>query len=253
MDSAMVEARETHKEGYDPKVIEPKWQARWASEESHRPDMDSHDASRNFYNLTMYPYPSGNLHTGHWYAYTGPDIFARYKQLRGFNVFFPFGYDAFGLPAENAAIKNNIHPAIWTRDNIEYMTRQIKRMGTIIDWRAKLSTHEPEYYKWNQWFFLKFMERGLAYRELAPVDWCPNCNTTLAREQVKGENRVCDRCGTPVIKKELQHWKFRITQYADQLLADMEQLAWPERIKLMQQNWIGRSYRGHHSLSRAGH
>lgn len=226
---------------YDPKTIDPKWQARWAEAGIYETDMTSKDRDKNFYNLTMYPYPSGNLHTGHWYAYTGPDIYGRYKQMRGYNVFFPFGYDAFGLPAENAAIKNNIHPAEWTHSNIAYMTEQIGRMGTMIDWRAKLATCDPEYYKWNQWFFLKFMERGLAYREFAPVDWCPNCNTTLAREQVKGENRTCERCDTPVIKKELNQWKFRITAYADQLLADLSQLDWPERIKAMQENWIGRS------------
>ncbi|MGB0388419.1 MAG: leucine--tRNA ligase [Ardenticatenaceae bacterium] len=226
---------------YNPKDIEPKWQARWAEEGVYETDMTSKDAEKNYYNLTMYPYPSGNLHTGHWYAYTGPDIYGRYKRMRGSNVFFPFGYDAFGLPAENAAIKRNIHPAIWTKSNIEYMTNQVKRIGAMIDWRAKLATCDPEYYKWNQWFFLKFMERGLAYREFAPVDWCPNCNTTLAREQVKGENRICERCDTPVIKKALNQWKLRITAYADQLLNDLDQLEWPERIKLMQSNWIGRS------------
>ena len=226
---------------YKPKEIEAKWQARWAEAGVYETDMTSNDGEKNYYNLTMYPYPSGNLHTGHWYAYTGPDIYARYKRMRGYNVFFPFGYDAFGLPAENAAIKRNIHPAVWTKSNIEYMTSQVKRIGTMIDWRANLATCEPKYYKWNQWFFLKFMERGLAYREFAAVDWCPNCNTTLAREQVKGENRVCDRCSTPVIKKALNQWKLRITAYADQLLADLDQLNWPERIKLMQRNWIGRS------------
>lgn len=226
---------------YNPKEIESKWQARWDEAGVYETDMTSKDGQKNYYNLTMYPYPSGNLHTGHWYAYTGPDIFARYKRLRGYNVFFPFGYDAFGLPAENAAIKRNIHPAIWTRSNIEYMTKQVKRIGTMIDWRANLATCEPEYYKWNQWFFLKFMEMGLAYREFAPVDWCPECNTTLAREQVKGENRICERCDTPVIKKELNQWKLRITAYASELLEDLETLNWPERIKAMQSNWIGRS------------
>jgi len=226
---------------YNPKEIESKWQARWDEAGVYKTDMTSKDGQKNYYNLTMYPYPSGNLHTGHWYAYTGPDIFGRYKRLRGYNVFFPFGYDAFGLPAENAAIKRNIHPATWTRSNIEYMTKQVKRIGTMIDWRANLATCEPEYYKWNQWFFLKFMEMGLAYREFAPVDWCPKCNTTLAREQVKGENRACERCDTPVIKKELNQWKLRITAYASQLLEDLEKLNWPERIKAMQSNWIGRS------------
>ena len=227
---------------YNPAEVEATWQQRWAEAEIYATEMDSQDESRNYYNLTMYPYPSGNLHTGHWYAYTGPDIFGRYHRMRGKNVFFPFGYDAFGLPAENAAIKHNIHPARWTQDNIDYMTEQIKRMGTMIDWRATLATCEPEYYKWNQWFFLKFLERDLAYREMAPVDWCPSCNTTLAREQVKGENRVCERCGTPVVKRDLDQWKFRITRYADELLDELPNLDWPERIKIMQENWIGRSY-----------
>ncbi len=229
---------------YNPKEIESKWQARWDEAGIYETDMTSKDPQKNYYNLTMYPYPSGNLHTGHWYAYTGPDIFGRYKRLRGYNVFFPFGYDAFGLPAENAAIKRNIHPAIWTRSNMEHMTSQVKRIGTMIDWRASLATCEPEYYKWNQWFFLKFMEMGLAYREFAPVDWCPKCNTTLAREQVKGENRTCERCDTPVIKKALNQWKLRITAYASQLLEDLEKINWPERIKAMQNNWIGRSTGG---------
>ncbi len=226
---------------YDPRAIEPKWQAKWAETGVYETDMDSTDRERNFYNLTMYPYPSGNLHAGHWSAYTGPDVYGRYKRLRGYNVFFPFGYDAFGLPAENAAIKHNIHPANWTRQNIAYMTAQIKRMGAMIDWRATLATCEPEFYKWNQWFFLKFMEMGLVYREFAPVDWCPNCNTTLAREQVKGEDRRCERCGTPVIKKDLDQWKFRITNYAEELLSELDNIDWPERIKSMQRNWIGKS------------
>ena len=232
---------ESNGNSYEPGAVEAKWQQRWAETGIYETEMQPEEASRNFYNLTMYPYPSGNLHAGHWYAYTGPDIVGRYKRARGHNVFFPFGYDAFGLPAENAAIKNNAHPHTWTSSNVEYMTRQIGRMGTMIDWRAMLATYQPDYYKWNQWFFLKFLEQGIAYRDFAPVDWCPNCNTTLAREQVKGENRVCDRCGTPVIKKELFQWKFRITNYADELLSGLDEVDWPERIKLMQRNWIGRS------------
>lgn len=226
---------------YNPHNIEKKWQAKWAETGIYEPNMSSTNPERNFYNLTMYPYPSGNLHTGHWYAYTGPDVYGRFKRLQGYNVFMPFGYDSFGLPAENAAIKNNIHPAPWTRQNIEYMTQQMRNMGTMIDWRATIATSEPEYYRWNQWFFLKFYDMGLAYREFAPVDWCPNCNTTLAREQVKGEDRRCERCGTPVIKKDLDQWKFRITKYADELLDSLDKIDWSDKIKIQQRNWIGKS------------
>ncbi|HYN89481.1 MAG TPA: leucine--tRNA ligase, partial [Ardenticatenaceae bacterium] len=224
---------------YNPSEIEPKWQQRWDNTELYRTDLD--DTAGKFYMLTMYPYPSGNLHIGHWYAMSPSDAVARFHRMQGKNVFFPMGFDAFGLPAENAAIKNNVHPAKWTYQNIAHMTEQLKRMGASFDWSRTVITCDPEYYKWNQWFFLQFYEMGLAYKQFAPVDWCPNCNTTLAREQVVGEARLCERCDTPVIKKELDQWFFRITQYAERLLEGLQRIDWPERIKTMQTNWIGRS------------
>ncbi|MDQ7850367.1 MAG: leucine--tRNA ligase, partial [Armatimonadota bacterium] len=186
------------------------------------------------------PYPSGDLHIGHWYAMAPSDAAARFKRMQGYNVMFPIGFDAFGLPAENAAIQHGIHPYTWTMDNIERMRRQLRSMGASWDWEREVVTCDPGYYKWNQWFFLKMYQRGLAYRALAPVDWCPQDNTTLAREQVVGEDRVCERCGTPVVKKNLEQWFLKITAYADELL-DFSHIDWPERVKVLQQNWIGRS------------
>ncbi|HEX3050625.1 MAG TPA: leucine--tRNA ligase, partial [Aggregatilineaceae bacterium] len=184
-------------------------------------------------------------HFGHWYAMTPSDARARWLRMQGYNVLFPMGFDAFGLPAENAAIQRNIHPKIWTYQNINNMRKQMRTMGTIFDWEREAVSADPEYYKWTQWFFLQFYKYGLAYRQMAAVDFCPNCNTTLAREQVWGDDRHCERCGTPVIKKDLEQWFFRITNYADELLADMERINWPERVKLMQTNWIGRSEGAH--------
>jgi leucyl-tRNA synthetase len=225
-------------QAYDPKRIEAKWQARWEADglyqTGEQPDRP------NFYFLTMYPYPSGDLHIGHWFTMTASDAKARYLRMRGQNVFFPIGFDAFGLPAENAAIQHGIHPYKWTMANIERMRGQLRSMGAMFDWSREIVTCHPEYYTWNQWFFLKFYEPGLAYRALAAVDWCPNDNTTLAREQVVGANRVCERCGTPVIKKDLEQWFFRITKYADELL-DFSGIEWPERVQTLQRNWIGRS------------
>ena len=223
---------------YDPAAIEPHWQARWAED---RLDERPTSPTRPHYALTMYPYPSGNLHIGHWYAFTPSDAHARFMRMRGHDVFFPMGFDAFGLPAENAAIKHGVHPREWTLANVAHMRAQMKSMGAMFDWSAEVVTCLPEYYRWNQWFFLKFLEAGLAYRRRAAVDFCPNCNTTLAREQVVGENRVCERCETPVVKRELEQWFLRITDYADELLAGLEALDWPERVKTMQRHWIGRS------------
>ena len=166
----------------------------------------------------MLPYPSGNLHIGHWYAMTPSDARARYQRMRGYNVLFPIGFDAFGLPAENAAIQNNIHPRKWTYANIERMREQLRSMGAMFDWRREAVSADPEYYRWTQWFFLQFFAAGLAYRKHSAVDWCPSCNTTLAREQVIGDERVCERCGTPVTRKELEQWFFRTTRYAEELL-----------------------------------
>ncbi|HBI56140.1 MAG TPA: leucine--tRNA ligase, partial [Firmicutes bacterium] len=193
-----------------------------------------------YYALTMLPYTSGDLHIGHWYAIVPSDARARYKRMCGYNVLFPMGFDAFGLPAENAAIKHNIHPGKWTYANVERMRKQLKTMGAMFDWDTEIITCDPEYYKWNQWLFLKFFEHGLAYKKYSPVDWCPKCNTTLAREQVVGEDRVCDRCDTPVGKRELNQWYLKITDYAEELL-DFAGLDWPDRVKTMQTNWIGRS------------
>ncbi len=223
---------------YDSASIEAKWQARWEADGLHRaPDGDPRP---KFYFVTMYPYPSGDLHVGHWYPMVPSDAVARYKRRRGYNVMFPIGFDAFGLPAENAAIERGIHPYPWTMDNINRMRRQLRSMGAMWDWSREIVTCDPEFYKWNQWFFLKMYERGLAYRRLAPVDWCPKDNTTLAREQVVGSERVCERCGTPVIKKNLEQWFLKITDYADELL-DYSKIEWPERIRVLQTNWIGRS------------
>ena len=188
----------------------------------------------------MLPYPSGDLHIGHWYAMTPPDARARFMRMKGFNVMFPMGFDAFGLPAENAAIKDGIHPMKRTYQNIEKMRKQLRSMGTMFDWRREAVSADPEYYNWTQWFFIQLYKHGLAYRKMSPVDFCPNCNTTLAREQVWGDDRHCERCGTPVIKKDLDQWFFRTTKYADELL-NYEGMDWPERVRTLQTNWIGRS------------
>lgn len=223
---------------YDPAALERRWQEKWAERDLYGTDEDP--SKPKHYALTMLPYPSGDLHVGHWYAMTPSDTRARYMRMRGYRVFFPIGFDAFGLPAENAAIKRNIHPRDWTYSNIENMRGQLRQMGTMFDFDAEVVTCDPEYYKWNQWFFIKFFEKGLAHRKQAPVDWCPRDNTTLAREQVVGPDRRCERCGTPVIKKNLWQWVFKITDYAEELL-DFTNLDWPERVETLQRNWIGRS------------
>jgi leucyl-tRNA synthetase len=224
---------------YDPSEIEPRWQARWDEMGLYKTDLD--DESRPpYYVLTMYDYPSGDLHIGHWFVKTPTDAISRYKRMNGFNVFFPVGFDAFGLPAENAAIKSGAHPRAWTLKNIDNMRRQLRSMGASWDWSAEVVTCEPDYYRWNQWFFLKFLEAGLAYRQMAPVDWCPKDQVVLAREQVEGANRVCWRCGTPVIKRDLEQWFFRTTKYADELLTYPD-LQFPDPIRVMQTNWIARS------------
>ncbi len=223
---------------YDPGTIEAKWQQKWEEAKLYRRD-DQSDKPK-WYFLTMLPYPSGDLHTGHWYAMSPSDAGARFKRMRGYNVWFPIGFDAFGLPAENAAIKHGVHPAQWTMDNIKRMRHQLRQMGAMFDWEHEAISCLPGYYQWTEWFFRKFYDMGLAYREEAPVDFCPTCNTTLAREQVWGEDRHCERCGTPVIIKNLAQWKFRITKYADELLEDLDKIDWPERVKSMQRNWIDR-------------
>jgi len=223
---------------YNPTEIEPRWQARWETDGLYQSDIDS--SRPKHYALTMLPYPSGDLHIGHWYAMAPSDARARFMRMRGYNVLFPMGFDAFGLPAENAAIKRGIHPKEWTYANIQRMRQQLKRMGTMFDWRREAISADTKYYKWTQWFFAQLFNHGLAYRKMSPVDWCPNCNTTLAREQVWGDDRHCERCSTPVVKKNLAQWFFRITNYAEELL-DFSHIDWPERVVALQTNWIGRS------------
>ena len=226
-------------ERYDPREIEPRWQAHWESLGLHTTDLTD-DSRPRYYLLTMWPYPSGDLHIGHWYIMTPTDALARYKRAKGLNVFYPVGFDAFGLPAENAAIKRKIHPRDWTVANMENMRRQLRSMGASFDWSKEVVTCDPAYFGWNQWIFLKFYEKGVAYRKQAPVDWCPSCQVTLAREQVEGVDRVCWRCSTQVTKRDLTQWFFKITDYADELLS-FEGINWPEPIRTMQTNWIGRS------------
>ncbi len=226
------------KREYRPAAMERRWQERWS--ESGLYETDEDPGKPKHYALTMLPYPSGDLHVGHWYPMTPSDTRARFMRMNGYRVFFPIGFDAFGLPAENAAINRGVHPYKWTMSNIENMRGQLRQMGTMFDFDAEVVTCDPEYYRWNQWFFLKFFEKGLAYRDEAPVDWCPSCNTTLAREQVVGPDRRCERCGTPVIKRNLAQWLFRITDYAEELL-DFSRIDWPERVETLQRNWIGRS------------
>lgn len=223
---------------FNPQAFEPKWQAKWEADKLYRAVID--ESRPKHYALTMLPYPSGDLHIGHWYAMTPSDARARFKRMQGYNVMFPMGFDAFGLPAEGAAIKHNIHPKKWTYQNIERMRAQMRSMGAMFDWEREAVSSDPEYYRWTEWFFIQLYKKGLAYRKRQAVDWCPKDNTTLAREQVKGEDRVCDRCGTPVIKKELEQWFFKATKYADELL-NFEGMDWPDSIKTSQTNWIGRS------------
>ena len=223
---------------YQPQALEAKWQARWEADKLYRAVID--ESKPKHYALTMLPYTSGDIHFGHWYPMVPSDARARFKRMQGYNVLFPMGFDAFGLPAENAAIKRGIHPKEWTYRNIENMRRQLKTMGNMFDWEREAISADTEYYKWTEWFFIQLFKAGLAYRKLSAVDWCPKDNTTLAREQVVGENRVCERCGTPVIKKDLEQWFFKSTKYADELL-HFDEIDWPERVKTLQTNWIGRS------------
>jgi leucyl-tRNA synthetase len=225
---------------YDASEIEPKWVKIWEQEGRHRASEDPADPRPKFYALDMFPYPSGDLHMGHAEAFSGGDAIARYRTRQGFNVLHPIGWDAFGLPAENAAIKRGVPPAEWTYANIEQQAASFKRMGMSFDWSRLLNTCDPSYYRWTQWLFTKFFERGLAYRKTSPVNWCPKDATVLANEQVV--QGACERCGTLVERRDLTQWFYKTTDYAQRLLDDMEQLdGWPERVKLMQQNWIGRS------------
>ena len=224
-------------ERYDPQKIELKWQEYWSNRVLYK--TESNPSQEKFYCLEMFPYPSGEIHMGHVRNYAIGDVIARYKRMRGYNVLHPMGWDAFGLPAENAAIKHGVHPAEWTYKNIGDMKKQLNRMGLSYDWEREVTTCNPEYYKWNQWFFLKMLEKGLAYRKHSFVNWCQSCATVLANEQVINER--CWRCDSIVVQKKLEQWFFRITHYAEELLAGCDELkGWPERVVLMQENWIGR-------------
>jgi leucyl-tRNA synthetase len=235
---------------YDFKVIEPKWQQYWEENNFFKVTEDA--SLPKYYNLEMFPYPSGNLHMGHVRNYAIGDVVARFKKLQGYNVLHPMGWDAFGLPAENAAIKHGDHPARWTFANIDNMRAQLKTMGISYDWDREVATCKPDYYKFTQWMFLKLYENGLAYKKKAAVNWCPSCQTVLANEQVVDGS--CERCDTNVEKKQLEQWFFKITDYAQRLLDDLELLpGWPDKVKLMQKNWIGRSEGCEFSMSIAGH
>jgi leucyl-tRNA synthetase len=233
---------------YDHKRIEKKWQEVWeksgiyATQDSvDGPSSAKASAGKkeNFYLLVEFPYPSGNLHVGHWYAFAEPDILARYMRMRGKNVLYPIGFDAFGLPAENAAIKRGLNPREWTEGNIEHMKKQIRSMGTSFDWSREVSTIDPAYYKWTQWLFIQLYKKGLVYQKETAVNWCPSCKTVLANEQVV--DGACERCGTEVVQRQMLQWNIKITEYADRLIDDLAELDWPEQIKESQRNWIGRS------------
>jgi len=225
-------------EKYDHKDIEKKWKKKWQAENLYQ-TTDEAKGKENFYALTEFPYPSGNLHIGHWYAFAVPDIFVRMKRMQNFNVMFPIGFDSFGLPAENAAIKHGVDPRKWTYENIDYMENQLQSMGNSFDWSRKVITSDPEYYKWTQWLFLEFFKKGLAYKNKANVNWCPSCDTVLANEQVV--TGKCERCGSEVVQKDLDQWFFKTTAYAEKLLNGLDDLNWPNSIKEAQRNWIGKS------------
>ena len=234
---------------YEHQKIEKKWQKYWRDNKTF--EIDNKTEKENFYLLTEFPYPSGNLHVGHWYAFCVPDIFARYQRMLGKNILFPFGFDAFGLPAENAAIKNNLNPNDWTEKNMEYMRGQIDSMGASFDRSREFATCDPEYYKWTQWLFLQFFKHGLAEQRKTNVNWCPSCKTVLANEQVK--EGTCERCDTTVSKKNMKQWNLKITDFADALIDDLKELDWPEEIKSSQTNWIGRSYGAEVDFEVEGH
>ena len=222
---------------YDFANIEKKWQQKWLGENAFKAEKSQ---KPKYYVLEMFPYPSGKLHMGHVRNYSIGDVIARFKRMEGYNVLHPMGWDAFGLPAENAAIKNNVRPDVWTRSNIENMRKQLQEFGISYDWDREIATCDPDYYKWTQWMFLQMYKNALAYKKKANVNWCPSCSTVLANEQVV--NGKCERCHTDVGKKDLEQWFFKITAYAERLLDDLERLkGWPDKVKIMQQNWIGKS------------
>ncbi len=224
---------------YEPDQIEPKWQAVWEAERTWEVDNDAHADKPKAYVLEMLPYPSGEPHIGHLKNYSLGDAIAHFKRRRGFRVLHPMGYDAFGLPAENNAIKTGIHPRVATDNSIASFQRAFRSWGISIDWSREIASHQPDYYRWTQWIFLRFFERGLAYRKQAAVNWCPNDQTVLANEQVIDGH--CERCGAEVELRQLDQWQFKITDYAERLLDDLDAIDWPEHVKSMQRNWIGRS------------
>ncbi len=222
---------------YSHKQIEAKWRKIW--EENPINPVD--DSKPKYYCLDMFPYPSANgLHVGHWRGYVISDVWSRYKLMNGHYIIHPMGWDAFGLPAENYAIKMGIHPEITTKENIDNIRKQIKQIAAVYDWDMEVNTTDPDYYKWTQWIFIKLFEKGLAYESEMPINWCPSCKTGLANEEVV--NGKCDRCGADVTKKKLKQWMLRITEYADRLLTDLDKLDWPQKVKKMQTDWIGKSY-----------
>ena len=225
-------------EAYDVQEVERRWQQRWLDEGTYQIDND--DPRPPYYVLCMYPYPSGAAHQGHVRNYTFGDLITRYRTMRGFGVLSPIGFDSFGLPAENAAIKAGSHPRVFTDARIEELASSLRRIGASYDWRRLVTSHDPRYIRWNQWIFLKFLDAGLAYRAEAPVNWCPGCQTVLANEQVLSDG-TCERSGDLVEKRDLEQWFFKVTQYAQELLDDLDGLEWPEKVKTMQRNWIGRS------------
>ena len=225
-------------ERYDPQSIEARWQQRWADEGTYQVNND--DDRPPFYVLSMYPYPSGPAHMGHVRNYTMGDLLVRYRTMQGDGVLSPIGFDSFGLPAENAAIQTGTHPRIHTDANVEALSDSLRRIGAVYDWRRAVKSHDPTYIRWTQWIFLKFYEAGLVYRDNAPVNWCPGCQTVLANEQVLGDG-TCERSGDPVEQRDMEQWFYRITAYAQQLLDDMDNVDWPEKVKVMQRHWIGRS------------
>ena len=223
---------------YNFSEIEKKWQTKWAEGDVFKVTEDPD--KEKYYVLEMFPYPSGKLHMGHVRNYSIGDVLARFKKMKGFNVLHPMGWDSFGLPAENAAIKHGVEPSKWTWENIGEMREQLKELGLSYDWDREVATCHPDYYKWMQWIFIQFYKKGLAYKKENPVNWCPSCQTVLANEQVV--DGKCERCKTLVGKKDLSQWYFKITDYAERLLDNLEELpGWPNKVKLMQKNWIGKS------------
>ena len=222
---------------YNYKEIEKKWRARW----EENPVNPTNTDKPKYYCLDMFPYPSGNgLHVGHWRGYVLSDVVSRYKLLQGYEILHPMGWDAFGLPAENYAIKTGTHPSVATQKSISNIKRQVNDIAAIYDWDKEINTTDPNYYKWTQWIFIQMFKNGLAYEKEMPLNWCPNCKCVLANEEAT--NGVCDRCGSQVTKKNLRQWMLRITKYAERLLNDLDKLEWPSKVKKMQTDWIGRSY-----------